>query len=739
MTDTPLSLAAPDWRVFARRIRANLLGRLGNGSDVDKDGLVFGEPDDAPTGVALKARLTHRQSLLAVSLAATLGSGDALAEALGRNGLIVITDMPQAIGGDIAQLLSVALPEGRVIAESPFARRKPDAVLVLDASRFWHADKPLRSRLEGELADVLRYPAPLILLLPPGLAPEELLGMAPRTAFKMRRFDREIVAEVLAQTFPGGEASSLRAGLPDDAQLGRTSIFGFMLALRCASAAAAVDLLAKGCWPAQLENDDEVDDPPLSAAKPRQEGIRLADLTGLGEAQRIALGIVEDLRAWDAEELAWRDVHRGLIIAGPPGCGKTELARAMAREPDIHLEATSYGEWQAAGHLGLMLAAMRNSFKAAASNAPAVLFIDEIDAFGSRSSTQTSSNKSYDEKVIAALLEQLDGVGGREGVVVIGACNHLDRIDPALRRAGRFDAVVHIQRPDALALATILRQHLGDDLRGADLNTLGQMIIGCSGADCAAAVRSARAAARQAKRAFTVQDLRAALLPDHHMLPAGMRRRAAIHEAGHAVVLTALDLGLVRALRIGPGGGETVTRWREVDLTAAEIHRQCVGHLSGRAAEMLILGDASGGAGGGPESDLERATQLVLAAELSLGLGSHGHLSITTPPDPALLLSLMPADRLRLQARLDRAVEDATQVLRQHRSLSEGLADDLEARGFLGEVELAQRLEPIRGKALQSISTLPKAYPFPQATRSGPEPAAPLAQGADAGEAAEQP
>lgn len=718
MTDTTLSTTAPDWRIFARQIRANLLGRLGNGTDFDQDGLVFGEPDNAPTGATSKARLTHRQSLLAVSLAATFGDGEALANALGRNGLIAITDMPRSISGDIAQMLSAALPEGRLVADTPYARRQPDAVIVLDTMRYLHGDKPLRSRLEGELNEALKYSAPLILLLPPGLAPEELLGSAQKTTFRMRPLDGEIIVEVLRHIYPGADVRGMRAALPDDDQLSRTPIFGFMLALRCNSAAAAVDLLAKGRWPTQLE-DDETDDPHLSAAKPTLEGIRLADLTGLGAAQKIAVGIVEDLRAWDAEELAWRDVHRGLIVAGPPGCGKTELARAMAREPDIHLEATSYGDWQAAGHLGLMLAAMRKSFKAAAHNAPAVLFIDEIDAFGSRSGSQTSSNKSYDEKVIAALLEQLDGVGSREGVVVIGACNHLDRIDPALRRAGRFDAVVHIQRPDAAALATILRQHLGDDLADADLNALGQMIIGASGADCAAAVRSARAAARQAKRAFTETDLRAALVPDHLTLPQAMRRRAAIHEAGHAVAFTAMDLGQVKALRIGPGGGETVTRWREVDLTMAEIYRHCVGHLSGRAAELLILGDAGAGAGGDADSDLGRATQLLLAAELSFGLGDHGHLAITALPDPAQLLRLPPAIRDRLRRRLDRAVEDATQILQRHRGLLDSLAEDLEARGLIGEAELAQRLDPIRDVAARQTGAHTSGDPSPAVTSSG--------------------
>lgn len=178
-----------------------------------------------------------------------------------------------------------------------------------------------------------------------------------------------------------------------------------------------------------------------------------------------------------------------------------------------------------------------------------------------------------------------------------------------------------------------------------------------------------------------------------------MRQRAALHEAGHAVVTAALGLGTVQALRIGPEGGETLSRWHPTDLTQAEAYRQCIAHLGGRAAELLMLGDASGGAGGAPETDLARATQLLLACELSPGLGDHGHLSIGAPPDPWLILCLPPALRTKLQHRLDRVMEDAQEILCQHYLVLDELARDLAGSGFIGADELAQRLAPLRQPA----------------------------------------
>ncbi|MCQ0971997.1 AAA family ATPase [Paracoccus sp. TK19116] len=730
MTDNAPAAAPsppPDWRAFAAEIRKSLLAKQ---ADTSAAGFYeLGETLDRRSGAETKApssdrakamegpaSLTHRQNLLILALAATLGSRATLEAALSKNALIVLGNVDAAFTHEVTMLLKAALPAGLTLCDDPMGRYRPGAVILVNGAHHVRGESRLLDLLAKDLAAALAYTAPVILLLPPAIAPEEVIGTAAATVLMMRGFDREIVAALLAGAYPGSDAAAVREQLPSDMELAQMPMLRLMLALRCDDVETATAHLREPLAAARSAAEGKSPGKPPSRVSREDGGIRLAELVGLGEAQHIASGIVADLRAWQANELPWRDVHRGLLIAGQPGCGKTELARAMAREPGIHLEAGSYGAWQANGHLGDMLRAMRESFERAVAQAPAILFIDEIDAFGSRISRRSSSNQAYEEKVIAGLLEELDGVEGREGVVVIGACNHPDRIDPAIRRAGRFDDLVYIPLPDLTALATILRQHLGGDLPDADLATLAELALGRTGADCAAAVRSARAAARREARALTEVDLRRALAPHLTDMPQEMRRRAAIHEAGHAVVMTALDLAVVKALRLGSDGAETLARWHRTDLTAVEIHRHCIGHLSGRAAERLVLGEISGGAGGEPRSDLAKATQLVIAGELAFGLGDHGHLSVDDMPERRMILDLPAPIRARLQRKLDRALDDATAILRQHRTLLESLARDLETQGIIGEAELAERLAGVstpeqKNEKRSSAVPPPASYP----------------------------
>ena len=187
------------------------------------------------------------------------------------------------------------------------------------------------------------------------------------------------------------------------------------------------------------------------------------------------------------------------------------------------------------GHLGDMLKAMRKTFEAANKKAPCILFLDEIDAFGDRSSDSAGDNLDYKRQVINALLECLDPPGGRPGVVVVAATNFPEVIDPALLRPGRLERLIAIPLPDGAAREAILRQHLRGLPAPDDLRQFREMSAGYAGANIELVAREARRRVRREGRALEEKDLLDAL-PPSRMLSNAELRRVAIHEAGHAIV-----------------------------------------------------------------------------------------------------------------------------------------------------------------------------------------------------------
>ncbi len=420
--------------------------------------------------------------------------------------------------------------------------------------------------------------------------------------------------------------------------------------------------------------------------------VRLETLCGYGEARAIGLGMAADLRAYKAGALPWRALDRGLLLVGPPGTGKTLFARAFAASAGLPLVTGSLAAWQASrdGHLGHTLGAMRASFAEALAKAPSVLFIDEIDSFDDRARLP-QAHANYSRQVVNGLLELLDGAGSREGLVVLAATNHAEVIDPAIRRAGRLDRTVAIGLPDHEGLIGILRHHLGEALAGVDLTPAALAAAGGSGADCAAWVRQACGTARRAGRPLALADLVGAIGQGRPRLPEGLRRRIAVHEAGHAVAAVALGLPAPHALAVTEAGGRARMRAGPEALTNEEVHRHLVQLLAGRAAEALACGAVSAGAGGDAHSDLARATALAAAAEASFGLGAWGPLWLGAPADildPRSLQALAPQIGARLQA----AEADARGVLAANRGVLEAVAEALLARSYLDEPVLERLL-----------------------------------------------
>ncbi|WP_244294999.1 AAA family ATPase [Paracoccus versutus] len=355
---------------------------------------------------------------------------------------------------------------------------------------------------------------------------------------------------------------------------------------------------------------------------------------------------MRDLRGWKTGEVAWPDLTRTLLLYGPPGTGKSWIARAMGNSAGFSVVTGTFGEWQAAGHLGDMLREMRRTFRDARTKAPSV-----------------------------------------------GTCNHPDLIDPAVLRAGRFDMKVSLPLPDAEGLFSVFR-HCLPDWREADLRDLAARAVGCSAADVDAVIRQTQTMARGQKRDMTLDDLHQIFRLTHD---ADIDRRVALHECGHAIACAPLRLGPVRRIFLGrDGGGGTVFDANAKHGLLSDMQDRLVQLLAGRAAERLILGDVSAGAGGSADSDLAMATAIASGIQMRYGLGGHGPVWTA---DPETLLALDPDMLFRVRRELEAAEKRAVRILSVHRNLLEEMAEALMASRDMDRAEVQDWLARVDNAA----------------------------------------
>lgn len=408
-----------------------------------------------------------------------------------------------------------------------------------------------------------------------------------------------------------------------------------------------------------------------------------------GAARQWALDLRDDLADVRRGIIGFDQVDRGAVFHGPPGTGKTLLARMLGEACGIPTVIASMGEFFAStgGYLDNIIKAQRKAFDEARSKSPSILFIDEINALPS-ADTVGSRNKDYWMPVILDFYQLLDGaMSDREGVIVIGATNRLEDINLALLRPGRLERSIYIGPPEEAGVERITRHHLAGDLAGADLGVLSMVnrSRGATGAIIMEQVRAARRRARRAGRAIAFEDLESQVLADDGR-DADELYRAAVHEAGHALVGLLQGTGTLMSVNVMAtdisGGGTQFQERSPFFQTRSGFEAHIVMLLAGRAAERLLLGEPSQGAGGLPQSDLGRATHIVASMFASTGLGDT--LAFRAPSADAL--SLMTVDR-DLARKVETTLSDldvrTTILLETNRNVLTAIADALVRERFL--------------------------------------------------------
>ena len=350
--------------------------------------------------------------------------------------------------------------------------------------------------------------------------------------------------------------------------------------------------------------------------------VTFRDVAGADEEKEELQEIVEFLR--DPEKYLKLGAHipKGVLLVGPPGTGKTLLAKAVAGEADVKFLSISGSDFVEM-YVGVGASRVRDLFLQAKKEAPAIVFIDEIDAVGRQRGSGLGGGHDEREQTLNQLLVEMDGFGSNEGVVVLAATNRVDILDPALLRPGRFDRQVYVGLPDIKGREEILTIHahnkpLAEDV---DLSQVAKGTPGFTGADLENLLNEAALlAGRQDKMAIDKAAIDEAVIkviagPEKHsrVIPEQERKLTAYHEAGHAVVMRALPqhdpVHQITIVPRGQAGGMTIALPDEDRsyLSREYMVQQIVSLLGGRAAEQLMLGDISTGA----SNDIRRATSLA--------------------------------------------------------------------------------------------------------------------------------
>ena len=361
------------------------------------------------------------------------------------------------------------------------------------------------------------------------------------------------------------------------------------------------------------------------------EGIRFSDIAGEDEAKENLTEIVDYLHNPDKYREIGASMPKGILLVGPPGTGKTMLAKAVAGEANVSFFSMSGSEFVEM-FVGMGASKVRDLFKQAKEKAPCIVFIDEIDAIGKKRDGQIGGNDER-EQTLNQLLTEMDGFEGNTGVIILAATNRPESLDPALTRPGRFDRRVPVELPDLDGREAILRVHarkikVSDNV---DFKQIARMASGASGAELAnivneaalRAVRDGRKFATQADLEESIEVVIAGYQKKNSILTTKEKLIVSYHEIGHALVAAKqTDSAPVQKITIIPRTSGALGYTMQVDegnhylMSKTEIENKIATYTGGRAAEEVVFGEVTTGA----SNDIEQATKLARAMITRFGL-----------------------------------------------------------------------------------------------------------------------
>ena len=459
---------------------------------------------------------------------------------------------------------------------------------------------------------------------------------------------------------------------------------------------------------------------------PTSQTVTFQDVAGADEEKEELAQIVDFLRDPKRYSRLGAKIPKGVLLVGPPGTGKTLLARAVAGEAGVSFLSISGSDFVEL-YVGVGASRVRDLFEQAKKVAPAIVFIDEIDAVGRRRGAGLGGGHDEREQTLNQLLVEMDGFSSNTGVIVIAATNRKDILDPALLRPGRFDRQIYVGTPDWRGREAILKVHAKDKplADNVNLESLAKATAGFTGADLANLLNEAALLAAGKNRAvITMKDMEEAMIkviagPEKRSRVVSQyeRKLTAFHEAGHAIAMYCLPtqdpVHMITIIPRGMAGGMTISLPQDDQsfVSKSEMFETIVGFLGGRVAEQLKLDDISTGA----SNDIQRATaiarDMVSKYAMSDKLGpvcysSGNEVFIGRDYEKTKSYSESVAGRIddEVQAILTSAYEKCTEILRAHDTQLESVAAYLMAHNNMGRPQFEAVME---GKPIPDGDVLP--------------------------------